>query len=575
MARMIPSFMDDHTPPGERAVFNMLAAGPDDWVALHSLDLAPWNRSLRTEIDFMVIVPDTGIVCVEVKSHETISFENDRWTPSDIKRSPFKQASDGRHTFYRRLRELAAHLSNIPVVHLCIFPQAIFDLQPNLSVQPWELIDGRRFRSFACGLDFCMDLKSRMRQSISADRNLKPLSSHLSPEKIETIINHCMPVQKRRPDAREEIRQREDQIERILREQQKPVLQLAVLNDRLIVSGGAGTGKTLIAMEVARRAAEQGKRVALLCFNQLVGDWMKRRLENHMSQLPNLVVGRAIRIMIEMSGLKIPKNTSKDYWEDELPEALEERLTDPDFSAIAAFDYLVIDEAQDLLARPRLWQCLSQYLIGGVEKGKFVLFGDFDNQVLTERRKMDQSLTVLDALARPSQWLLSENCRNYRIVGDTALRLSGLNSSVYSGYIRSGGSIGNYDIFFYKDEQEQLDRLGQYLKEFKSQGYKPSEVAVLSFCADDTCAAVRLRNAGFKLLPVWQARECTGYASVHAFKGMENKVVILTDLVLGHLDFHRNLFYTGMTRATESVRVLCHKNSMNTLLEWLSGKEQS
>ena len=107
MARLIPSFFDDRTPPGERDVFNMLAAGPDDWVALHSLDLAPWNRGLRTEIDFVVIVPDTGVLCVEVKSHDAISFENDQWYPPEIRRSPFKQASDGRHTFYRRLRELA------------------------------------------------------------------------------------------------------------------------------------------------------------------------------------------------------------------------------------------------------------------------------------------------------------------------------------------------------------------------------------------------------------------------------------------------------------------------------------
>ena len=57
-------------------------------VAIHSLDLAPWNRGLRTEIDFVLIVPDTGILCIEVKSHEKITFENDRWYPVEIKRSP-------------------------------------------------------------------------------------------------------------------------------------------------------------------------------------------------------------------------------------------------------------------------------------------------------------------------------------------------------------------------------------------------------------------------------------------------------------------------------------------------------
>jgi hypothetical protein len=575
MARLIPAIMDDHTPPGERDVFNMLSAGPDDWVALHSLDLAPWNRSLRTEIDFVIIVPDIGIICVEVKSHEWISFDNDRWSPSTIKRSPFKQASDGSHTFYRRLRELAPHLSTVPVVPLCIFPRANFDLQPNLSVHPWELIDGRSFRLFSCGHDLCNDLRGRIQKSITADKNLQPLSKHLSQGVIEEIVAFCLPVQKRRPDVRAEILHREEEAERILRAQQKPVLMLAALNDRLIVSGGAGTGKTLIAMEVARRAASQGKRVALLCFNQLVGDWLKRQMERNMTSFPNLVAGRAIKVMTEMSGLIIPQNPSKEFWENDLPERLEEHLTDPDFRAVASFDYLVLDEAQDILSRPRLWQCISQFLSGGVEKGKFALFGDFDNQVLGERSIMEQTLAELGQLAKPSRWQLSENCRNYPIVGNTALRLSGFDCSVYSGFMRTGGSIQNYDISFYTNEGEQQERLGQYLREFKSIGYKPSEIVVLSFSADETCAAVRLRDSGFRLRPVWQSGDCTGYSSVHAFKGMESKVVILTDLVLGQSDFQRHLFYTGMTRATESVRVLCHENSMTTLLEWLSGKEQS
>src|SRR5438477_724216 len=113
MARMIPSFMDDHTPPGERDVFNMIASGPDDWVVLHSLDLAPWNRGLRTEIDFLAIVPEAGILCLEVKSYENIVFAEDRWYPQEIKRSPFKQASDGRYTFHRRLIELAPQLKRL------------------------------------------------------------------------------------------------------------------------------------------------------------------------------------------------------------------------------------------------------------------------------------------------------------------------------------------------------------------------------------------------------------------------------------------------------------------------------
>lgn len=571
MARLIPSFLDDRTPPGERDVFNMLAAGPDNWVALHSLDLAPWNHGLRTEIDFVVIVPDTGLLCVEVKSHETISFENDQWNPPEIRRSPFKQASDGRHTFYRRLRELAPQFRSVPVVHCCIFPKARFDLPPNLSVQPWELMDGRAFQAFAKGDAFCSDLRARMRSSIETDGSLQPLARPMSPAQIETIVSTCFPIQKRRPSAREEIQRREQEMDRLLRDQQKPVLQLAALNERVVVGGAAGTGKTLIAMEVARRAADSGRRVGLVCFNQLVGDWMRAQVQRRSPAPPNLVTGRAIQIMAEMTGVTIPRDAPAHFWEHDLPEQLEERLTDPDFRVDALFDYLVVDEAQDLLARPRLWDCLARFLAGGIAGGSFCLLGDFDNQVLGERHGLDQALDAIRSAARPASYRLSENCRNYRIVGESAVRLSGLARDVYSGYMRSGGGLQNYDIFFYADEREQQEQLPRWMKEFKTQGYRPGDITVLSFRTSDDCAAARLAATGFRLRPAWQhAADCTAYTSVHAFKGLENKVIILTDVVLGELHFHRHLFYTGMTRANESVRVSCDKRSQQTLAGWLS-----
>lgn len=566
MARLIPSFMDDRTPPGERDVFNMLAAGPEDWVALHSLDLSPWNRGLRTEIDFVVIVPDTGILCIEVKSHENITFVDDRWHPPDIKRSPFKQASDARHTFYRRLREIAPQFKCIPVIHCCIFPRALFDLPTNLSVQPWELMDMRTMRTFRTGEGFCMALRTQMQRSIQADKNLATLATQLTPKQIEEIVFRCVPVQRRRTEAREEVVRREEQAARMLREQQKPVLQLATLNDRIIVHGGAGTGKTLIAIEVARRAAEKGLRVALLCFNQLIGDWMRQ----HTPQMPNLIVGRAIQVMAEMVGVDIDKKPSSQFWETELPQLLEERLTNPDLKSVASFDYLIIDEAQDIFARPRLWQCLTQFISSGIDRGAFAVFGDFDNQILHERAVMNETLRLFNYVSNPARWRLSENCRNYRIIGDTALRFGGFENDVYSGYMRVGGTLQNYDIAFYEHENVQLDQVASWLNEFKAQGYKPSEVSILSFRSLNSCLAATMQRQGFRLRPMWQGGDCTGYTSVHAFKGMENKVIILTDLVLSEADFHRHLFYTGMTRATESVRVACDIGSKTTLQEWLT-----
>jgi hypothetical protein len=572
VARLIPSFTDDRTPAGERDVFTVLAAGPDEWVAIHSLDLAPWNRGLRTEIDFVLIVPDAGILCIEVKSHETIRFENDRWYPTDIKRSPFKQACDASHTFHRRLSELAPRFRRVPVVHCCIFPRARFDLQRNLSVQPWELIDVRAFHRFQSAEDWCEDLKTRMRSAIVAEKTLTELIAPLSPAEVAEIVNCCLPIQRRRPEAREEIRRREEEIERVLRQQQKPVLELAVLNPRLIVNGAAGTGKTLISMEVARRAAEKGRRVGLLCFNQLIGDWMKGQVGLRAPDLPNLVVGRAIRVMADMVDVTVPENPSQRFWESELPDAIEERITDPDIESVATFDSLVLDEAQDLLARPWLFECLGRFLEGGFEAGAYCIFGDCENQVLGDRSSMDRSLASLKMIGHPVLWNLSENCRNYRIVGESAVRLSGLNPSIYAGYLRSGGGIDNYDIFFYASQEQQAGKVAQWLKEFKSLGYRPEEITLLSFCAAESSVSVELVRRGFRLQPAWQTGPLTSYTTVHAFKGLENKIIILTDVILNDLEFQRHLFYVGLTRASESVRILCDRSSQDTLLRWISEK---
>jgi hypothetical protein len=79
-----------------------------------------------------------------------------------------------------------------------------------------------------------------------------------------------------------------------------------------------------------------------------------------------------------------------------------------------------------------------------------------------------------------------------------------------------------------------------------------------------------LKAAGYTLRPARQGGNLISYATVHAFKGMETKVIVLTDVVLEDVAFRRDLFYTGMTRATESVRVLCSKGSQDTILAWLS-----
>jgi len=570
MAELIPTVLDDKTPPGEKEVFNFLYRGYENWVALHSLDLAPWNKNLRTEIDFVVIVPEKGILCIEVKSNKNITYDGN-WYPKEIKRSPFKQALDARFSFYRNLSARAPEYSRIPVVHCCIFTSSRFQITSNLSVEPWILIDSAKFRRYRKGTDLCKDLESIIDLSIKADSKLKNLSHEISKSDIKKIIELCLPIQKTNFNKREEIERREEDALKILIKHQRPLVNIAKSNKRVIVSGGAGTGKTLIGKKIALLKAFEGKRVAFLCYNRLIGEWISEEIKNEKVP-PNLIAGSAIKILMEMAGIKKSEiNSTRTYWESELPEQIEEKLTDPEFKTLSQFDYLILDEAQDILARPQWWNLICEFLKGGLEDGEYILFGDFENQVLSGRQKMENEKKEILKKSNPTEYQLDENCRNYSIVGKAAVQLSGINNSVYDSFLREGGSSKNYDIFFYKNDNEQLEKLNLWIKSFRKEGYKNSEITILSFRRSNSNDSMKFYEKGnLKLKPAWNnSGEFISYSTIRAFKGMENKVIIITDVIVEeNCDTHRNLFYTGLTRATESVFLLCEESSTKIINSW-------
>jgi len=82
MARMIPAAIDLKTPsPGEKDVFRRLASDPiaSDWTVIHSLDLPHHVRQISGELDFVVLIPGKGILCLEVKASSSIARRDGIW----------------------------------------------------------------------------------------------------------------------------------------------------------------------------------------------------------------------------------------------------------------------------------------------------------------------------------------------------------------------------------------------------------------------------------------------------------------------------------------------------------------
>jgi superfamily I DNA and RNA helicase len=267
-----------------------------------------------------------------------------------------------------------------------------------------------------------------------------------------------------------------------------------------------------------------------------------------------------------MAGIGHPISESPSYWDEEFPNLLLEFLTDPIASSECQFDVLVLDEAQDLMARPALFEALEAFLRGGWQDGRFAVFADFENQVLTDLAAMDAKRMALKRSARPAELSLDENCRNYAKVGAAACSLAALEQDPFSGYMRGPGTLASYDIEYHSTAEEEMQHLRKWILEVRQKGYRDEDVVFLSFRADEQSAAQRLRREGFQMVRVGSVDRGFRFASVQAFKGLEAKVVVLTDVHLDWPALSRNLIYVGLTRALELVRVSCNREHASALL---------
>lgn len=564
MASMSPGFIEQSSPPGEIKVFQLLSQGNPHWRVLHSLDLAPWNRQKRTEIDFLVFIPDQGILVIEVKSHENIDFDGNKWSPNTIKGSPFKQAEDGAKSLYRSLTKLLPAPIDFPIVSLCIFTHSYFSIKKIASLHSHQLVDKAQIQSLASGKELCELLSSNMAKLIDEDPQIRPIKSRLTDRRVNALIETMLPIQKRSENNRRAIEHRTEETNKLLLLQQRPVIDLASENRHLVVTGGAGTGKTLIALQMASLRAISGERVALLCFNRLVSEWLIRECSSP-SKPPNLIVGGIHSVLTQLLDIKIPRDHSQSFWDDEWLTIAEERITAPDFQVKCEVDYLILDEAQDVLVRPRLWALVSAFL-SPAEAGGFCLLGDFKHQTISNEHNLAESMRQLSTHYGPTNLTLYNNCRNYGHVGRTALTLSGMGRETYREFLKGDGVHEYFDINTYSDPKNQLAQLKEIVQRFLQRGYREAEITILSTKADHKSIARQLVIEGVKIRPAREhVKGAVTYCSIHAFKGLENKVIIICDIDFEGTKRDLSLFYVGITRASEAAYVLLDEGSSDVI----------
>jgi hypothetical protein len=570
MAVMIPPVLPATAPPGEREVFRRLSDDPDarDWLALHSLDIPNHVSQVSGEADFVIIVPGAGVVVIEVKSHASVRRDPQGiwYYGKDVNgeaRGPFRQAADAMHSIRRKLIKSRPDLSRVVFWSGVVIPRASVRLDPGGEWHPWQLIDAAKFRGAPFSALILSLLHNAREHLLSCSMPwFVEQSQEPYPEQCRAIAAVLRPAFEAHQSPAARGRELLEEL-RVYTDEQLDILDQLDANQRLLVKGPAGSGKTILAIETARRASESDRKVALLCFNRLLG-----------AQLAGLVQGTKQlhsstihALMLEVAGIAPPAGAQddSDFWSAQLPQAAADSLLQREDDRWL-FDELVLDEFQDLQQQPIL-DFLDLLLKGGLAAGRWRAFGDFARQSIYVTSNGGD---VESRLGNPATCRLTANCRNTPRVAEYVRQLGRLDP-FYKRILRPDDGV-DPELRSYKDAGHQVEILTKTIQDFRGEGYKTRDIVVLSTKkrgAPAELAANADAPVKLELYPASDSAACN-WTTVHAFKGLEAPVVIIADMDHVTTAERADLFYIGITRALQRLVILLGPSARRELAELLT-----
>jgi len=335
-----------------------------------------------------------------------------------------------------------------------------------------------------------------------------------------------------------------------LTDDQAWILGFVAHRKRAAVTGPAGCGKTLLAIQIAKRLAASGRRTLLTCFNRGLAEYLRESTQG----TANLDVEHFHALCVRMAreaGLSLPEVSTEPgsrYFEHELPELLGRaaRGVGPRYEA------MVVDEAQDF--REWWWPALLA-LHEDPDEGALYLFAD-DNQNL-----YGGALPLSDEYRCPP---LPANLRNTKAIHEFV-------SVFYSGAHRpsaKGPEGRRPEILGYRDDEELVHLLAVVLRNLVEEEKVPLEDIVVLTPSGKEKSRLRSRERvdGFRLSDVVEAGTVLT-ASIHGFKGLERPVVILAELGDKHQDDMAQYLYVGGSRARNHLIVLAAEEVARDLRE--------
>ncbi len=564
MARMIPVTCSNETKSkAERILFEEFRSmpGTDDWTVLHSVHIARHPSQSEGEADFTVIIPGRGTFVLEVKGG-IIEFENGAWysttkagNVNSIK-DPVNEAGEAMHAFTDFIaaeEKYGEHLEKCLFGFGVVFPDSEFrqkDAIPDLDrAQIADIHDLHDMKTYLLRLsNFWKERASwkRLPDNGEAKRIVSLLRPEISGElslftQIQNIENQII----------------------TLTQNQEAIYRGMLCNDRCLIQGGAGTGKTILAVNIAKQYAIAGKRTAVFCYNLKLADHLKKSIceekvlcESFTEYMDRIVseYAKEQRESVLKAAEDSGGNWRKKYYYELLPELFFEIYLEQE---LPRFSCLVLDEAQDLITKPFL-AALDVMLEGGLKDGYWYFFMDTEHQNL-----FHSSVAHGNALRFLNEYqtyytklMLDVNCRNSRSIVEKVNQIFGT-STEYRVDAEQGKEI---TVRFYKNGSSEQELIRSSIRELHDGGVPDQHIVILSPYTFIRSTASKMTD-----LSMTQTEGETGilFSTIPAFKGLESPVVILIDFE----DAEKRLkeLYVGMTRARSRLYIIAHEKNMKLL----------
>lgn len=527
--RMLPAQPYDTNSNAEYKVFKKFSGSTAlgaEAVCFHSLNLPHHVKQRFGEADF-VIVSTHGLFVFEVKGGLVSRDEDGIWHFIDRRgedhtkrRSPFVQAEEAMHSIKNDLNKQFGHelITRMCIGYGVILPDCNLDITAFewdtnilLSANNFDVLDSwlKRFVKYWKSLD------------------TRRFSGKLLQQDIDQIKNYL------RPEF-EALASLSAQLDNIhtrmckLTEDQFRLLDVAEVSDRVLCSGGAGTGKTFMASELCRRFAQPGINVLFVCKSL----WLERYIHARLLK-QNVTVST-----IDQLEIKAKRNNIKH------------------------FDIIVVDEGQDLFNFDDL-EKLEVFLKGSFEKGLWYFFHDINNQTGIFGCYEEEAVKYLHSM-NPVNIPLKKNCRNTKPI------LEKIQEFTKCDLGNDGTGIGPEVVIHYYDSQPEQLLVKELRRLVEMEDIPLGDITILSpLTFNESCVSLLNRSSRRKIqvLDVNSVRELPlnnkiSFAKIQNFKGLENRCIIIVDLDAPQKETDNlSLLYVGMSRSVGNLSLILHKAS--------------